>query len=256
MRILLTSTRRAVATAAVGLLAVCAASIPSAHGETNDDRALRVNIEMNLRTNRSLSDTAIEVAVEDSKVSLDGRVRTLAQKWEVLDATATVHGVVEIDDRIEVTSQPPRDDALTDEVRRRFHDIPKLANAKLQISAHDGIVKVAGEIRDARLRFAARDTVGEIPGVLGFVDAMASPAADDETISDGVYRLVGPRSLTRIPGLIEVTCTEGVVTLDGWVRRLGDRIEAERRAFGVNGVTGVVNRLEVRPKPRAEDSLR
>lgn len=239
----------------VASVAVAVAVAGVARGEP-DERDLRDNVEASLRLNHSLADETIDVRVSDGRVALAGRVRTLLRKWEALETAASVRGVVAIEDGIEVVGQPRRDAALEDDVRRRFEDIPRLASSGLRVTARDGVVSLTGTVRDARMRFAARDAVAAITGVFGVVDAIESPPAADAAIQDAVQELLGPRSLRRVPGAIEASVEDGIVTIDGWVRRLIDRIEAEKTVLGINGVKDVVNRLEIRPKPSAEDSLR
>jgi osmotically-inducible protein OsmY len=231
------------------------ASRAAAFAGERDDEAIRLNIESSLLYQRALAGERLVVTFAQGRASLSGTVRTLYQKWQALEGTARVRGVVSIDDRIALFGQPPRDATLAGDVRRRFEDLPKVASAGLRVTAHDGIVTLKGTVRDARTRFEARDAVAQLPGVVGVVDRIESPERPDERLQKDIQNLIGPRSLRRVPGEITVTVEGGIARFEGWVPRLWDRIEAERTALGINGVKGVSNQLEVRPRPRPDAYL-
>lgn len=238
------------------VLASAAVLAPAVLADASDDDAIRLNVEASLAYQQALAGERLTVAVADGRTSISGTVRTLYQKWQALDAAARVRGVVVVDDRIELFGQPQRDAALAEEVLRRFEDVPKVASAKLRVTARDGTVTLEGVVVDARTRFDARDTTAKIAGVVGVVDRISSPERPDERVQKDIEALIGPSSLQHVPGEIEVTVEGGVARLEGWVPRLWDRIDAERTALGVNGVKGVSNQLEVRPRPRPDAYLR
>ena len=73
----------------------------------------------------------------------------------------------------------------------------------------------------------------------------------DQEIVDGLLAELRDEPWAEVHH-IRPTCHDGIVTLAGEVPRLWERIDAERTVLGVNGVSGVVNQLEVKPKPRPE----
>lgn len=230
------------------LVAAVALAMP-VHADSREDDAMRVNVEANLRQVQVLAGERLYVEVSEGTVGLSGTVRTLYQKWQALDQTSRVRGVLAIRDAIELEGGSRSNSGLLDTVERRLEDIPRVANQKLEISVNDGTVTLKGEVNDARIRFAARDAVAGIVGVTAVVDAITSKEMDDATLQKQLTQVLGRSSLDHVPGKIDIAVVNGVVTLAGEVPRLWERIDAERTVLTVNGVNGVVNQLEVKPKP-------
>ena len=233
------------------LAAAVVLAMPVVAGSREDD-AIRLNVETNLRQVQVLAGERLYVEVTDGVVRLSGTVSTLYRKWQALDQTSRVRGVLSIQDAIDLDGGSRSNSGLLDTVERRLEDIPRVANQKLEISVSDGTVTLKGEVKDARIRFAARDAVADVLGVTAVVDAITSGEQDDETLKKQLTQVLGRSSLEHVPGKIEIEVVNGVVTLAGEVPRLWERIDAERTVLGVNGVKGVVNQLEVKPKPRPE----
>lgn len=233
------------------LAAAVVVAMPVLAGSREDD-TIRVNVEANLRTVQVLAGERLYVEVSEGVVQLSGTVTTLYRKWQALDQTSRVRGVLAIRDAMELEGGSRSDSGLLDTVERRLEDIPRVANQKLEITVSDGTVTLKGEVNDARVRFAARDAVADVLGVTAVVDAITSKEQDDETLQKQLTQVLGRSSLDHVPGKIEIAVVNGVVTLAGEVPRLWERIDAERTVLSVNGVKGVVNQLEVKPKPRAE----
>src|SRR5512139_1657719 len=150
------------------LAAAIALALPAAAGSREDD-AIRLNVEANLRQVQVLAGERLDVDVTDGVVRLSGTVATLYRKWQALDQTSRVRGVLSIQDAIELEGGSRSNSGLLDTVERRLEDIPRVANQKLEISVSDGTVTLKGEVKDARIRFAARDAVGDVLGVTAVV---------------------------------------------------------------------------------------
>lgn len=221
-----------------------------------DSEAIRVNIESSLASTHVLADDRVSVGYEKGHATLSGTVHTLYQKWKAGEVTSRVRDVVTLDDNIAVARGTESDSVVAAKIRRRFEDIPKVAAAKLEVRVLDGTVILKGAISDARVRFDARDAAAQIPGVTEVFDRISSPAAPDHRLKKGAETLIGPGSLDRVPGDITVDVLGGVVHLEGWVPRLWDRVDAERRILGMNGVREVINDLEVKPRKRPDADWR
>jgi osmotically-inducible protein OsmY len=89
-----------------------------------------------------------------------------------------------------------------------------------------------------------------VAGVLFAIAGCArpfDPLEDTRIEAEVKARLVAEKSanLTRVG----VVSTKGIVNLSGTVASPDQRARAEALTKGVTGVTGVVNRLDVRPPP-------
>ena len=230
------------------LVAAVVLATPVLAGSREDDTT-RLNVEANLRQVQVLAGERLYVEVADGVVSLSGTVGTLYRKWQALDQTSRVRGVLAIRDGIELEGGSRSNSGLLDTVERRLEDIPRVANQNLEISANDGTVTLKGQVNDARIRFAARDAVADVVGVTAVVDAITTAETDDATLQKMLVQVLGRSSLDHVPGKIDIAVENGIVTLTGEVPRLWERIDAERTVMSVNGAKGVVNQLEVKPKP-------
>ncbi|HUI93534.1 MAG TPA: BON domain-containing protein [Chitinivibrionales bacterium] len=83
----------------------------------------------------------------------------------------------------------------------------------------------------------------------------AAPKPSDESITYWVNSVLWDDPRVSSSG-ISVTTSEGIVTLTGTVRNLVQKQYAEREATKIAGVTGVVNRLIVKPPPRSDIDIR
>ncbi len=181
-------------------------------------------------------------------MTLRGRMRSLAASLAAEDVAASVRGVLGIVNELEVDRAGLSDETIEGDLRRRFRDVPALEAAGIEAEVSEGRAVLTGRVADARLRLRARDAAAEVEGVVAVEDRLQTPSATDEAILAAVQGLLGPGSLVRVAGKIRPSVEEGVVRLEGRVPRLADRRRAERLAWGVNGVRGVVNELEVVPR--------
>ena len=237
-------------------VAIAGFLLPAAAQDRAKDRDLEFTAERAVRGIPALLGTRLDVSVTGGTATVEGTVRTLRKKWDALEAIAKVRGIIAIDDQIRIDSKGYPDDRVASGVRRRLDDVPAIRSAGVQTSVDAGVVTLSGTVTDARLRFRARDAAASADGVVGVIDRIESSPDEDEKIERGVGGIIGPRAVTGIPGLVQIAVVEGVVTLTGNVPTLYARIQAERLAFGVNGVRAVQNLLEVVPEASLDDKLR
>lgn len=241
--------------AIVAVLAL-ATALPVAAQDGPTDRELEFTAERAVRGIPALLDAHLEVTVTGGVATVEGRTRTLRKKWDAIEEIAKIRGITAIDDRIRLESKGWSDDRIESAVRRRLDDVPALRSAGVVAEVDEGVATLTGKVGDGRMRFRARDAAASTDGVVGVVDRIESPEEEDAKVESGVLSVVGPRSVSAIPGLVEVAAVEGVVTLTGEVPTLFARIQAERLAFGVNGVRAVQNFLEVVPRASLDEKLR
>jgi hyperosmotically inducible protein len=226
---------------------VTIAVIGGAFAGAAEDSDIARRVDDQLRRSPTVGHLGVRAKVRDGRVSLDGRVRTLAQAWQAVDLAGKVRGAIEVESRIEISSRGSGDPSIETAVKRRFEDLPEVAGAGLTVTVEAGTVTLAGKVRDARVRFTAADAAAGVEGVVAVTDRIETPELDDETIEKAVAGLFATRSLVRVTGKVESTVKDGVVTLEGYVTRLYDRKRATRLVLGINGVRAIENRLAVKP---------
>jgi osmotically-inducible protein OsmY len=212
------------------------------------DAEIRANVELRLQGNAELGARSIRVSVEDGVATLQGRVRLLSEAWKAERIAGEVRGLTGIENRLAVDATGRSNDEMRALLKRHFEDRVELASGDVAIAVEAGHVVLSGTVKDARVRFTARDAAAEVPGVLSVEDRIESPPALDEAILESVKSLLRPTSLVGVRGDIRPSVQDGVVTLDGMVLVLSSRMAAERVVLGINGVKKVVNNLTVRVK--------
>ncbi len=212
------------------------------------DHDIRDRVEGALQGSAKVGHLSLSADVQGGTVTLSGRVLVLGQSWQAEEAVAAVRGVLGIVNQVEIQSRGRPDDSIEHDLPRRIEDIPVLAAAGIAAKVSGGKVTLGGQVKDARLRFRAREAAADVEGVLAVVDEISSPSTTDELILKAAKNLLGPGSFVRVAGVIRPTVEDGIVTLDGRVPRLSERRQAERLVWGINGVRGVVNQIEVIPR--------
>jgi osmotically-inducible protein OsmY len=209
------------------------------------DEEIEANVELKLQGNAEVGGRAIRVSVTDRVATLEGKVRLLSEAWRAEEIASQVRGLTAIENRLFVEEVGRPNDDVAALLRRRFEDRVELASGSVEFTVESGHVVLSGFVKDARLRFTARDAAAETRGVLSVEDRITSPPAADEDIRKAVQGLLAPKSLVGVRGDIKPSVRDGVVTLDGSVLLLSGRRAAERVVLGINGVRQVENHLTV-----------
>jgi osmotically-inducible protein OsmY len=229
----------------VALVALASMTI-QAETPLPSDAELTRTVELRLRQTPSLLDERFRVSVEQRQARLTGSATSLWAIWEAERAAGKVYGIEAVDSRIDLLFRTP-DPAILGGLRRTFADLDTWDDLEFDVS--EGRVTLRGAVSDARSRISARSTAAKVPGVTEVVDELTVPPLDDEAISGYLLRLYSGR-LTRVSapeGRIQPTVDDGIVTLTGTAPRPFARDEAERLAWGVNGVLDVRNEIRVVP---------
>lgn len=234
------STRRLVPCAAIlACISLALAVTPQS------DQEIEANVEQRLQGNGELGARAIRVSVDHRVATLEGKVRLLSEVWRAEELVSDVRGLTGIENRLTVETTGRSNEEIASAIRRSFEDRVELAQGGVLLQVEGGHVVLSGTLKDARVRFTARDAAAETRGVLSVEDRITTPAATDEDILKAVKKLLGPTSLRGVHGNIRPAVQEGLVTLDGSVTTLSSRMAAEKVVLGINGVRQVENHLTV-----------
>jgi len=213
---------------------------------------------------------ALELADEHTLI-MDGELASVAGKKLALERAAAVEGIDGIVDRIRIVpAQRMGDGAIRDELRAALLQEPAFAafairetakgrtelvrdppqqNGLIEYRVVDGVVTLNGEVPGLGHKRLAGVLAWWIPGSRDVVNGIAEvpPEEDnDGEVADAV-RLALEKDVFVNAGQIRVSARNSVVTLDGLVPTEAEKDMAERDAWYVFGVDGVVNRLGVRP---------
>jgi osmotically-inducible protein OsmY len=180
--------------------------------------------------------------VENGAASLYGTVRSGAEKIAAEEATRRVGAVVTSVQSLQVVmpSDCERSDAaLAASVRRALRWnllVPTSVSAKVA----GGIVTLEGRVRWSFQRRAAARAVRRMKDVAWVYDAvLLAPQTKASTVHDAVKAALARRG-TADANSIHVASEGGKVTLSGYARSPESVANAEFAAWGVPGVTEVV----------------
>ncbi len=209
---------------------------------TKTDATLKDDIERELQSDARLSANVIHVAVENGAASLYGTVRSDVEKTAAEEATRRAGAVVTSVQALQVVmpSECERADAaLAASVRRTLRWnllVPSSIHAKIA----GGIVTLEGQVRWGFQRKAAARAVRRMKDVSWVYDAvLLAPQTKASTVHDAVKAALARRG-TADANSIHVASSGGMVTLSGYARSPESVADAEFAAWGVPGVTSVV----------------
>lgn len=233
-------------------------------------------------TSVGMNGTAIHVDTVDGKVTLHGKVDSRLDKDKAQEAAASVGGVKEVRNLLQVVSSEQRkavdasDSAIEDNVKTALKNDPLLRRSSIEVQSVDKrTVLLAGKAESLTAELRAIETAGRVPGVLAVHSEIESPDAKADAemwrklseesgpaAEQGKSGIRGAMSdayitaatKTRLftssdtPAMdINVDTTDGAVTLFGYVPSESSKGKAGLEAQKVSGVTQVVNELQVVP---------
>jgi osmotically-inducible protein OsmY len=110
---------------------------------------------------------SITIDVQDQRVRLRGYVATQDQIDRAAQISRSVPGVLAIERAI------VSDDALAEAVTRAIGQNPRTSRARVQVTAHFGVLDIAGEVPDVAVMKAIEQVANQVPGVQGVHNMVA-----------------------------------------------------------------------------------
>jgi osmotically-inducible protein OsmY len=139
---------------------------------------------------------------------------------------------------------------LQQAVRDELRFDPSFAEADIKVEAVEGAVSLTGTVPTySQKRFALR-AAQRVGGVQTVADDIVVRIPAEVTATDQDIASCASQSLawdTSVPEQVKATVDHGVLTLSGAARNHFEKSAAELNVSRLYGVTGIVNRIEVRP---------
>lgn len=154
------------------------------------------------------------------------------------------------------TAQSRSDNSIRDDVLLELKWDPKISSASdIAVAVKDGVVTLSGFVPSFWEKDAAEKAVKRVYGVRGIANDIQVKLfwrrTDPEIARDAVHEL---ESHVSIPADgIKVTVKDGWVTLEGTVDWEFQSSVAESAMKKLKGVSGVTNKIQVRPKASAAE---
>lgn len=146
---------------------------------------------------------------------------------------------------VEPTDGHVDDDELAAACREALAGLGSLPPDVVAVTSKAGRVVLTGEVRTGAERLEAYRAVASVNGVVDIVDDVrVTPEPQPEDVAGRIAAALARTAL--VPGaVIEVSCADRTVYLDGVVGSTAARGVVELAALGVPGVAEVVNRTDV-----------
>jgi osmotically-inducible protein OsmY len=207
------------------------------------DREIQRVVEQQLQRRERVPAHAVDVAVSDGKVTLSGAVSSLAAKWHASEIAAGIRAVVDVQNRLQVSSKVKvPDEILAARVKAALSEEVAADLPELRVEVNNAIVTVRGETQSFQERLAIDEIVSRVAGVRGLrnlasVSTSSEQRPDRELQADIVSRLAWNESLDS--NNIKVEVHDSVARLGGTVASASAKRQAVENAW----VTGV-NRVD------------
>ena len=138
---------------------------------------------------------------------------------------------------------------IQQDVERQLAWSTPLAPTEIGVEVARGIVTLTGTVESWSAARAAEDAAHHAAGVLDVANELEvrdtwEPGRSDTDIARAVRQALEWDAEVPAARILS-TVSHGVVTLEGCVTRLKQRLHAERAVTNLMGVTRVINRIEV-----------
>ncbi|ATG21812.1 transporter [Ralstonia pickettii] len=213
-----------------------------------NDIQLKRDVEDELQWDPAVDASRFGVQARDGVVTLSGSADSFADKHAAEEAIRRVAGVtalvVHVDVRLPPDMQRP-DDEIAQAISNALHWNPSVPPDAVHIRVEDGAVTLSGEVDHDAQRRAAVDTVRRVRGVKSLVNALTLRAASSPAdLSDRIARAL-QRQAVLDASRINVTVSDGTVTLRGPMRNLNECRAAREAAWDAPGVRAVIDHMWV-----------
>ncbi len=199
----------------------------------------------------SVNANDIYVNVDDRSVQLKGKVPNYASKIAATNAAFRVAGVRNVENYLDIEFPPsitlPTDDEITSNINNMLIWNSKILSSDIKVETINGVVTLTGSVSTYWEKYLAEDIANSARGVLevnNLLNVELTKSIIDIDIENDIkeaYR----RSILIDETKIEVSVTNGVVTLTGSVESYPIKREALDIAIYTTGVVEVNDQLYI-----------
>lgn len=141
-------------------------------------------------------------------------------------------------------------ETLKNEVLAAIRVEPLLDTAHIEVTANEGIVTLSGTVDSYVKKRAAEHVTGKVPGVHAVAEKIkvkfgADDAKTDEALASEILKAL-QFSPDLLKDTISVLVEDGWVTLEGKVKWITQKEEAERAVHHLLGVRMITNNISIR----------
>jgi osmotically-inducible protein OsmY len=190
----------------------------------------------------------VGVSVRDGAVLLSGHVDSYHEKWVAAGVARQVKGVKAVAQELEVrlpTDKKVADEEIAARAARLLNWDVAVPHDRIAIKVEHGVVTLSGAVDWYYQRAEAEHDVRKLTGVRSLVnDIVVAPSIRPDDVRAKI-RAALERNAEVESKNIDITVSDGQVTLTGRVNAWTEREVAERAAWAVPGVSQVENQIEL-----------
>jgi osmotically-inducible protein OsmY len=210
------------------------------------DTELRQDVEKELAWNSRVDASNITATVQNRMVTLTGHVQNYAIKCEAGSVVKHIAGVAGLANDLEVTlgGTQPNDADLTRSVLQALQGNVFVPSETIKLVVHDGRVTLKGKALYYHEKLDAENAVRPLRGVKGITDSIVIDNPDGpQDLSQTIITDALSRNARLDADQVTVRVNGRTVILEGSVRCLAERDDAEHAAWAAPGVNAVENHL-------------
>lgn len=195
-----------------------------------------------------LNASEIGVAVKNGIVTLSGQVDSYYKKLLAERVAKRVAGVKAVAEDIQVGISPAShktDAEIAEAVFTALRWHPAVQEEKIKIKVEDGTVILEGEVEWEYQRVNAKSAIENLTGVRSVVNLISVKPRIKALDIQQKINAAFMRSATIDAHKINIEVSGGRVVLNGTVRSLAEKEDAERAAWAAPGVTSLESNLHV-----------
>jgi len=212
------------------------------------DTELRQDVEKELAWNSRVDASNITATVQNRMVTLTGHVQNYAIKCEAGSVVKHIAGVAGLANDLEVTlgGTQPNDADLTRSVLQALQGNVFVPSETIKPVVHDGRVTLKGKALYYHEKLDAENVVRPLRGVKGITDSIVIDNPDGpQDLSQTIITDALSRNARLDADQVTVRVNGRTVILEGSVRCLAERDDAEHAVWAAPGVNAVENHLVI-----------
>jgi osmotically-inducible protein OsmY len=213
------------------------------------DLQLRQDVETQLDWDPRVDSQQIGVSVKEGVVALTGQVKSYSDWIGAQDAAQSVAGVHALANELRIMDHPDQGRSDADIAEAAPHVLRNNVHVPMetiQLKVGGGWLTLTGHVPNWFQRDAAESALRHLRGVIGISNKIdIKPIVNVNDVEDRIQAALH-RHATLAGRTIRVQVKDGEVTLEGDVRSLPERSDAEFAAWNIPGVRHVHDNLTVR----------
>jgi osmotically-inducible protein OsmY len=218
---------------------------------SKSDAQIQQEVLQELKWDSRVDESEIGVSVSDGVVTLTGTLGNYAKKLAAQEAAHRVAGVLDVANDIQVRvfeSVNPSDTEIAQAVRRALEWDVWVPDERIQSTVSNGWVTLTGTVDLLRECNDAERAIRHITGVRGVTNKIfiSAPRIKPENIREVLEHALERRA-EREANHIQVTVSDGEVTLTGRVRSWEEKRAVMGAVAHARGVREVKDHLVINP---------